>query len=57
MDVFQKREIPEKNLLALLMDSYVVMRSCKTGLEKRLNYGLVPHLLDIDRDLFIISII
>ena len=32
MDVFQKREIPEKNLLALLMDSYIVMRGCKTGL-------------------------
>ena len=32
MDVFQKCEIPEKNLLALLMDSYIVMRGCKTGL-------------------------
>ena len=51
MDVFQKREIPVKNLLALLMNSYVVTRGCKTGLEKRLDYGLVPHLLDIDGDL------
>ena len=51
MDVFQKREIPVKILLAVLMDSCAVMRGCKTGLEKRLRDGPVPHLLDIDGDL------
>ena len=51
MDVFQKREIPVKILLAVLMDPCAVMRGCKTGLEKRLRHGPVPHLLDIDGDL------
>ena len=32
MDVFQKRKIPMKNLLAVLMDSCAVMWGCKTGL-------------------------
>ena len=40
-----------KNLLAVLMDSCAVMRGSKTGLEKRLRDGPVPHLLDIDGDL------
>ena len=51
MDVFQKREIPVKNLLAVLMDSCAMMRGCKTGLEKRLRNSPVPHLLDIGGDL------
>ena len=51
MDVFQKREIPVKILLAVLMDSRAVMRGCKTGLEKRLRDGPVPHLLEINGDL------
>ena len=48
MDVFQKREIPVKNLLAVLMDSCAMMRS---RLEKRFRDGPVRHLLDIDGDL------
>ena len=52
MDVFRKNEISMKNLLAVLMDSSAVMRGCKTGLEKRLFDDPVPHLLDIDGDLF-----
>ena len=52
MDIFQKREILLKNLLAVMMDSCAVMRGHKTGLEKRLRNGPVPHLLEIDRDLF-----
>ena len=51
MDVFQKHEIPVKNLLAVLIDSCAIMRGCKTGLEKRLCDGPVSHLLDIDGDL------
>ena len=53
MDVFHKREIPVKNLLAVLMDSCAVMRGCKTAFEKNwfgLRDGLVSHLLDIDSD-------
>ena len=34
------------------MGSCTVMRGYKTGLEKRLCNGPVPHLLDIDKDLF-----
>ena len=51
MDVFQKREIPVKNLLAKVMDSCVATRGCKTGLHKKLRDGPVPHLSDIDGDL------
>ena len=51
MDVFQKRKIAVKNLLAVLMDSCAVMRGCKTGLEKRLHDGPVPHLFHIDGEL------
>ena len=51
MDVIQKRKIPVKNLLVVLMDSCAMMRGCKTGLEKRLRDGPVPPLLDIDGDL------
>ena len=51
MDVFQKLVIPVKNLLAVLIASYTVMRDSKTGLDKRLCDDLVPHLLGVDRDL------
>ena len=51
MGVFHKRVIPVKNLLAVLIGSCTVMRDSKTGLDKRLCDGLVPHLLGSDRDL------
>ena len=51
MDVFQNRELPLKNLLAVLMDSCAMVKGCKTGLEKRLRNGSVPHLLDTDQGL------
>ena len=43
MDIFQKFEIPVKNLLAVLMNLCSVMRGCKTGLDKRLCDGPVPY--------------
>ena len=51
MGVFQKRVIPVKNLLAVLIGSCTVMRHSKTGLDKTRRDGLVPHLLGVHRGL------
>ena len=48
--VFQKFEIPWKNLVSILMDSCAVMRGKQNGLEARIRREKVPTLLDIDGD-------
>ena len=36
--------------MSILMDSCNVMRGSKSGVEKRIRDGVVPHLLEIDVD-------
>ena len=48
--LFQKDEIPFKNLVSMLMDSCAVMRGSKNGVETKIRSNHAPHLLDIDGD-------
>ncbi|XDV25516.1 hypothetical protein PO909_029430 [Leuciscus waleckii] len=45
---FTDNDIPWSNLVSVMMDSCVVMRGSKTGLETRVRHNHCPQLLDID---------
>lgn len=47
--IFQKNDIPWKNLMSVLLDSCNVMRGRNAGLEVKIRLQC-PHLLDIDGD-------
>lgn len=53
---FDQNNIPWRNLVSILMDSCVVMRGSKTGLETRIHQHC-PGLLDIDGTLVTICTI
>ena len=46
VDLVKSKEIPWKNLLAMLMDSCGVMRVSKNGFETKIRLRVAPHLLD-----------
>ncbi|XP_061574017.1 zinc finger protein 62 homolog [Cololabis saira] len=48
-DVFERMNIPWRNLVSVLMDSCSVMRGWKNGLEAKIREK-IPHLLNIDGD-------
>ncbi|XP_061574023.1 uncharacterized protein LOC133440720 [Cololabis saira] len=48
-DVFERMNIPWRNLVSVLMDSCSVMRGSKNGLEAKIREK-IPHLLNIDGD-------
>lgn len=48
--LFEKFELPWKNLVSILMDSCAVMRGSKSGLETQIRNFKAPHLLDVDGD-------
>ena len=50
VDFVKSKEIPWKNLLAMLMDSCGVMRGSRNGFETKIRLRVAPHLLDIDGD-------
>ena len=50
VDLVKSKEIPWKNLSAMLMDSCSVMRGSKNGFETKIRLRVAPHLLDIDGD-------
>ena len=46
--LFEKRTLPWKNLVAVLLDPVSAMRGTVASLETKLIVNLAPHLLDID---------
>ena len=50
VDLVKSKEIPWKNLLAMLTDSCGVMRGSKNGFETKIRLRVAPHLLDINGD-------
>ena len=50
VEIFERNQIPWKNLMSVLMDSCNVMRGSKSGLETRIRTEKAPHLLDVDGD-------